>query len=174
MPITSRPIGFTARSPPALFPAPAAIIMIDRPLMLDAPVSAFRVVRPPQSSFAVFPALDPQTRIRRPEFTSRKHYLPGFQPSLRHHRARPLTARLPIPRYVPPTGFLSLSAGSSAPRLFGLVSSRSHIQGSPVQGFFPSHSRRFLVGRPFPHAVGSQLLTARKRLPVLRASTSRL
>jgi hypothetical protein len=135
MPATARFIGFTARPPPSLFPAPASAVMTDRPLVLYAPASSFQTVRPPQSSFTV---------ISRSRSENRKHYLPGFWPYLRRHWERPLTTRLPIPRYVPPIGFLNLPAVSSAPQLLGLISSRSHIQGSPVQGFFPSQGLTFL------------------------------
>jgi len=45
---------------------------------------------------------------------------------------------VPRPRYVTPTGFLSLPTFCSAPRLFGLISSQNHVQGfSPSRGFSP-------------------------------------
>jgi hypothetical protein len=37
--------------------------------------------------------------------------------------------------YVPPSGFLNLSAACSTLRRCGLITSRSHVQGSPFRGF---------------------------------------
>lgn len=49
---------------------------------------------------------------------------------------------------VPPSGFLNLSTVCSTTRLRGLVSSRSHVQGSSVHGFVPAPQPHRLVAGP--------------------------
>lgn len=54
------------------------------------------------------------------------------------------------PRYVPPSGFLDLSAVSSALRLRGFVAPRSHVQDFSVQGVCLSAQPPSLVGKSVP------------------------
>jgi hypothetical protein len=165
MPATARFIGFTARPPPFLFPAPASAIMTDRPLVLYAPASSFQTVCPPQSSFTV---------ISRSRSENRKHHLPGFWPSLRHRWERPLTARLPISSLRSAHRFSQPSGG-----FLRAPASRAYFIPKPHPGFacpgiFPFARPYLPFGRQFLLAVGAQLLTARRRWPAPRASASRL
>jgi hypothetical protein len=164
MPTTVRFIGFTARPPRALFPALASVFMADRPLMLYAPASSFRTVCPPQSSFTTVPA-------RVPKIASTTYQ--GFGPICGITGGVHLPRGFPAPRYVPPTGFLSLPAVCSAPQLFRLISSRKPHPGFACTGIFPFGRPYLPFGRQFLHTVGAQLLTARRRWPAPRASASR-
>ena len=75
-------------------------------------------------------------------------YLPGFLPSSRHHRAHPLSARLPAPLRSarrlsqPLDGFLRA-------RLRGLIPSRGHVQGFLFRAS-PSAQQLFLIERALP------------------------
>jgi hypothetical protein len=64
--------------------------------------------------------------------------LPGVPSLFATSPVRVHSARgLPGPRYVPPSGFLNLSAACSALRLCGFVAPRSHVQGSYRPGVSP-------------------------------------
>jgi len=56
-------------------------------------------------------------------------------------------------------GFSQPSGGFLRHRLCGLVSSRSHVQGSAVQGFLPIRSGSRLVAESCPRAVRTCVLT---------------
>jgi hypothetical protein len=164
MPITARLIGFTARPSPSLFPAPASAVMTDRPLMLYAPASSFQTVCPPQSSFTMFPALDPKTESSTYQ---------GFGPICGVTGSRPLTTRLPKSSLrsahrlsQPSGGFLRVPA----PRACFIP--KPH-PGFACPGTFPFARPCLPFGGQFLLAVGVQLLTARRRWPVLHASASR-
>lgn len=74
-----------------------------------------------------------------------------------------LPQRVPSLRYVPPAGFLSLSAVCSALRLCGLVSSHSHVQGCwPVQGLLSSRSASLLSEGAAPLSFDAWALTDQK------------
>jgi len=101
--------------------------------------------------------------LRRPSWSplSEQPVLPGFRPSPRHHRRCPLIAGallLPLRSVLrfsqPLDGFRHL-------RLCALIASRSHAQGSAVQGFLPARSRARLVVGPCPHAVAVRALTGK-------------
>jgi hypothetical protein len=77
------------------------------------------------------------------------------------------------PPFVPPSGFLSLSAAYSAPRLHGLVSSRSHVQGSSRSGASPSAQPPSLSRGSAPLPLFHQTLAARGQRPPLGTSASR-
>jgi hypothetical protein len=79
---------------------------------------------------------------------------PGSLPSSRHHRSASTSSRrLPCLRFVPSSGFLNLSTASSALRLCGLVSSRSHVQGCRRSGASLPAQPCSLIRNPFPLAV---------------------
>jgi hypothetical protein len=61
--------------------------------------------------------------------------------------------RLPSPRYVPSSGFRNLSTVSSALRLYRLVSSRSHVQGSSRSGASLPAQPSSLIESPCPLVV---------------------
>jgi hypothetical protein len=92
-----------------------------------------------------------------------EHYLPGFRPSSRYHRARPLDTAAPT---LPLRSALRLSqplGGLLRPRLCGLVPSRNHVQGSSRPGVSPSVQLPSLVGKNCPLAVVCSALTAPER-----------
>lgn len=102
------------------------------PVTESVPGSSSRGAPPPQSSFAA--------GSRSAPFEA-KLYLPGVFALFAASRVRvhEHLRGFPGPRYVPPTGFLSLTTVSSAHRLDGLIPSRHHVQGScPFRGFSPS------------------------------------
>jgi hypothetical protein len=97
--------------------------------------------------------------------------LPGFRPSSRHHRRCPLGAgalRLPlrsVHRFSQPLD------GLRHLRLCGPIASRSHVQGSSVQGLLPSCSR------PGSSPGGAPMPLSPKRSPAetdCHARTTRL
>jgi hypothetical protein len=100
------------------------------------------------------------------------HCCPGFLPSSRHHRRRLHTWDFQAPlRSV--LGFSQPLDGLLRHRLCGLVSSRSHVQGSPFRVFSrsaapPSRRRRL---PPCPWSCRCSPVTRLPRLPVW---TSRL
>lgn len=109
-----------------LFPCTRPALSSTVPLVLDAPGSSFLAVGPPQSSYVTAPvnALSSSTDllgVSRPprDITRRVHSSRGF----------------PVPRFVPPSGFLNLSAACSASRLRQLISSGSHVQDFLSRGF---------------------------------------
>lgn len=106
-----------------------------------------------------------------PKFFNLEPHPPGFHPSSRHHRAHPLPARAPRPRFVPPSGFLSLPTVSSALGFAGLFHPATTSRVS-CSGFLPQHSSTPLSGEPYPLAVKAQALLVRPA-PRLRLSTSR-
>jgi hypothetical protein len=69
------------------------------------------------------------------------------------------------PCYVPPLGFLNLSAVYSASRLCGLIPYRSHVQDFPVQGFLISRSRPNSSPSLCPLAVSRTSLIEQAQLP---------
>lgn len=97
------------------------------------PVSVFHARRRLQSSF--------DFASRRASLGAR-HAYPGSRPSSRHLTERPLTRRLPRPRFVPSSGFLSLSTAFSAPRSVGLFhpTATSRVP-RPFRGSFSPCSR---------------------------------
>jgi hypothetical protein len=99
--------------------------------------------------------------------------LPGFGPHRGVVGCVHLARGFPEPRYVPPSGFLDLSAVSSALRLCGFVSPRSHVQDSSVQGVLSPRSHLPSSGRATSLPLGLRSLTARERLPRPAPSTSR-
>jgi hypothetical protein len=128
--LAPRNIRLSAARPPNLFPARPPLLRTDRPPSLSVRIHSLvpRLLYGVSSPFLLAARL-------------RATVLPGFRPSSRHHRKRPLVRELPIfpLRSVlrfsqPPDGLLRF-------RLCGLIASRSHVQGSSVQGFLPIHSR---------------------------------
>jgi hypothetical protein len=78
----------------------------------------------------------------------------------------PNSRRLPSPRFVPSSGFLSLSTSSSAHRLAGLFHPAATFRVLPVQGSSLPAQPPFLFGRSFPQAVCfPDVLTDFRRLP---------
>jgi hypothetical protein len=99
--------------------------------------------------------------------------LPGFRPSSRHLQRRPHARENTLSRFVPPTGFLSLSTGYSATGFAGLFHPAATSRVSlPFRGFSrltASLAHRQLVPpwccpssahpRPRSQAAASELLT---------------
>jgi hypothetical protein len=104
-------------------------LSIRRPLVHVGPGSSFHALALLQSTFVRTPA----PRLSTKSTPTRVPSLIAASPMSVH-----FTRGLPRPRYVPPSGFLSLSTACSAPRLRGLVPSRSHVQGSSRSGASPS------------------------------------
>jgi hypothetical protein len=75
--------------------------------------------------------------LRRSSFSllSEQSVLPGFRPSSRHRRRRPLARKHSRSRYVPPSGFLSLSTVFSASGVAGLSHPAATSRVSPSRGF---------------------------------------
>jgi hypothetical protein len=164
VPVASRLIGFTAWFGPGLFPCSA-------PILDNQPSPGARC------SWFILPCGLSSSEFLR--FYSRsipfdaELYLPGFRPSSRYHRVRPLSTGVPkLPlrsahRLSQPLG------GLLRPRLRGLVPSRNHVQGSSRPGASPSVQRPSLVGKNCPLAVVRSALTTRRQLPRSASSTSR-
>jgi hypothetical protein len=154
VPVALRLIGFTAWFGPNLFPCSASILN-------NQPSPGARC------SWFILPCgLSSSEYLR---FCSRQApfdaelYLPGFRPSSRYHRARPLDTEVPK---LPLRSAHRLSQpldGLLRPQLRGLVPSRSHVQGSSRTGASPSVQRPSLVGKNCPHAVVRSALTAPER-----------
>lgn len=66
--------------------------------------------------------------------------LPGFRPSSRHHQCASTFARLPSPRFVPSSGFRSLSTVFSALWLRGLFHPRATSRVRSRSGASHSHA----------------------------------
>jgi hypothetical protein len=96
-----------------------------RPLNQLRPGSFSLGVPPPQSSFAQISRGHLSTAAYLPRVSS----LIAASPERVH-----ISRRMPGLRYVPSSGFRSLSTVSSALRLRGLVPSRSHVQGCRRSG----------------------------------------
>lgn len=143
-----RSIGGSLGSPPSLA-GPVSMPrhrFLDRPSAgtMTAPASSFRAESPLQSSFAV------HSRAQ-----SFRIHAPARVSSLsRPHQARPLPTGIPISRYVPSSGTLSLSTYYSARWLRGLVPSRSRLGASRSGASFVMQPPS-LIGRSCPLAVGS-------------------
>jgi len=84
----------------------------------------------------------------------------GFLPSSRHHRRSPPVRGSPIPRDVPPTGFLNLSTVCSASGFAGLFHPAATSRVS-VQGFAPVPQRYRLVAGLCLLALVAHALTGR-------------
>ena len=118
-----RPIGLIAWVAGGLFPClqqpfgPARSPRCDPRLQSERPV-------PPQSTFT----FDPPSPIRR-----RLAY-PGFWPSSRPPKQRPLIAEGPKPPLRSVLGLLRPSTVCSATSFHELVRARDHVQGSPRPG----------------------------------------
>lgn len=104
-----------------------------------------------------------QVRVASPELL-RAHVRPvpfgwaackGFCPLRDITGARPLTARLPKPHYVPSAGVRSLSTVYAAPRLQGLFHPRAASRASSRSGGSLSAQRARFVSRRCPLVVGA-------------------
>jgi len=120
---------------------------------------------PLQSSFAPSP---------RPQPFGSELDLLGSLPSSRlhprastHHEAFQSSLRSVLRFSQPRDGFLHARAR-------GLISSRYHVQGPPVQGLLPSPSHPPSSGGACPLAVAHPPLTDQNRLPRIVTSASRL
>lgn len=121
-------------------------------------------------SFGVPSSVPPLGRFRSP-----LPYL-GSAPLRDNVRSRLLTREYTFSRYVPPSGFLNLSAVYSDSERCGLVPSRSHVQGSFRPGVSPDPQPPQLIAGSFPHEVGFLPLTGRHedcQLPLPVASSTR-
>jgi hypothetical protein len=114
-----------------LFPYRVRAFSTDRPLLLAKQVHSLVLC----FLFGVPSSAPPENPFR-----DSLPYL-GFVPLRDIDRSRPLNTGMSSSRYVPPTGFHSLSTVCSVTGRCGLVSSRSHVQGFTVQGFLPTHSQ---------------------------------
>jgi len=151
----------------ACFHALARSSPIDRPLSVHSGSFSHEAV-PLQSTFA-------STAVRR---LSTRTLLPGVSSLIATSPERiHIPHGFPVPCFVPPSGFLSLSTVSSAPRLRGLVSSHRRVQGSsPVQGLLPLHVRPSSSEGDAPLPLGPRPLSDSRmnRHPRPSTSTSRL
>lgn len=165
MPVGLRHIGFAAVQPRTCFQARRVDTHPTVPLS-ELSGSSPRARDPLQSSFALTPAHDPfGTRL-----------LPGFHPSSRHHRVRPLASRVPKSsirsvrrRSQPLDGFLRTPASRACyipqPRPGYLCSFRG--LPSPRSRRFPHRNR----AAPLPLFAGrspEQVLESTCRRPRLR------
>jgi len=125
----AQPIGFSAPLRFGPVSMPSASFRSDRPLVRIDPGSFSRAEVPPQSSFVSSPA----TRLSSRCMPTRVSALFAASPERVH-----ILRELPTSRFVPSSGFRSLSTVYSASWLDGFVSTRSHVQGScPFRGFSP-------------------------------------
>jgi len=134
MPNDPRRIGFAASSHPELFPSPRLSTSFARPFPRDLlrPRAHPLSLRPLQSAYASSP--------RSPPFGASFTCL-GFRPSSRHHPcAATHPRRLPRHRFVPSSGFHSLSTSSSALGLAGLFHPAATSRDLPVQGLLSPRS----------------------------------
>jgi len=149
MPNATRRIGFAAPSHPELFPSPGLSTYFARPFPRDLLRPRVHPLSPSplQSSFASSPRSSPFGV----SFTCL-----GFRPSSRHHPcAATHPRRLPRHRFVPSSGFHSLSTSSSALGLAGLFHPAATSRVLPVQGLLsprshPSSSEGVAPGPLFP------------------------
>jgi hypothetical protein len=70
----------------------------------------------------------------------------------------PLNAELPIPDYVPPSAFLTLSTGCSSTHRVDLFHPTA-TSGIRSSGVFPAAKPARLIGESYPHVVPEFLLT---------------
>jgi len=73
--------------------------------------------------------------------------------------------RFPRLRYVPSSGFHSLSTACSASSFTGLFHPANHVQGSLVRGLLPPHSRPPSSGGATPMPLSDVTLEIRRSLP---------
>jgi hypothetical protein len=128
-------------SGPTCFHARRRSWTTNRPQMRDAPGSFFRAVFPPQSSFVSVPA----RYLSVPSATYQ-----GSVPLRGIIRPVHSTRQLPRSRYVPPSGFLNLSAVCSGPNFAGLFHPATTSRVHPVQGLLPPCSYLPSSGRTAP------------------------
>ena len=122
----------------------AATLSSYRPLNQLRPGSFSLGVPPPQSSFA---------QISRGHL-SMAAYLPRVSSLIAASLERVhFSRRMPGLRYIPSSGFHSLSTVSSALRLHGLVPSRSHVQGCRRSGASLPAQQSCFISSPCPRAV---------------------
>jgi len=139
--------GFTAASGARLFPC-------EHPNPIDRPPGVARLV----SSFVLRVPSPELLRLRLRSFPFGPSTLPGFLPSSRHHRARPLSpARIPTlatfrPQAIPASRRLSPRSGSGA-----CFIPEPRTGPCPFRGFSLRAARR-LVAVVCPLAVGLTLL----------------
>lgn len=120
------------------------------------------VLRPLRAGFILSCLVSSSELLRRSSFSllSERSVLPGFLPSSRHRRRRPLARKHSRSRYVPPPGFLNLSTGFSASGVAGLshpaATSRVLRPGASLD---PQPHR--LVAGHFPPAVVVRSLTGK-------------
>jgi len=112
--------------------------------------------------------------LRAPAYTFRcKPACPGFRSSSRYDRIESTYASFHT-RFVPSSGFRSLSTVYSSSRRRRLVSSHNHVQDSPVQGVLSPRSRTLSSKVVAPVPLRPTQLSVRKRSHSIGPSTSRL
>lgn len=157
----------TPRSRACFHARPAGFVPEDRPLALSSQVHLSTAKSSSEFLRDHQPARGLSARAR----------LTGSRPSSRHHRAASTHRGWhPALRYVPSSGFLSLSTACSATQLGRPVPSCRHVQGSlsPFRGFSPAAAGPPSSGSPCPHAVtGAALTQANPSCHAITASTSR-
>jgi hypothetical protein len=102
-----------------------------------------------------FPPLQSPTRCTPARPLPRSCAFPGVSPSVAIPTSRVyLPAGVPLPAYVPPSAFLTLSTAFSSPCLAGLFhpATASEVHSS---GAFPDCQPPWLLARPFPLGVHS-------------------
>jgi hypothetical protein len=97
----------------------------------------------------------------------------GFLPSSRHDRERPLVRENALSRYVPSSGFCSLSTACSASGLVGLLHPTATSRVLSVQGFLSTRSRPDSSPGCSPMLLPRRPLTVLGRLPQSAGSASR-
>jgi len=157
-----RNIRLSAARPPNLFPPRTPLPRTDRPPSLSVRVHSLV----PRLLFGVSSPFLLAARLR-------AAVLPGFRPSSRHHRKRPLMRELPI---FPLSSVLRFSQPLDGLLRFSTL--RAYCIPQPRPGFFrpgisPDSQPFRLVAGPCPRAVVARTLTDRSRLPRSNASTSR-
>jgi hypothetical protein len=122
--LAPRNIRLSAARPPNLFPARPPLLRTDRPPSLSVRIHSLvpRLLYGVSSPFLLAARL-------------RATVLPGFRPSSRHHRKRPLVREFPFSRYVPSSGFLNLPTGYSAFDFAGLLHPAATSRVPPSRGF---------------------------------------
>jgi len=148
-------------SPRVPFPSPAAIVPVDRPPDLSIRVHALGLpllFEVPSLLLPVAPRPDdPPAGVSSLFAASPTASTPPISV-----RGAPCGVReLPDSRFVPPSGFLNLSAACSVVGFTGLFhpAATSRVSPCAVQGLLPSRSGSRLVAGPCPLAVVPRSLT---------------
>lgn len=120
------------------------------------------VLRPFRAGFILSCLVSSSELLRRSSFLplSEQSVLPGFLPSSRHRRRRPLARKHSRSRFVPPSGFLGLPTVSSASGFAGLShpAATSRVLRPGVS--LGPQPHRLVAGR-FPLAVAVRSLTGK-------------